>query len=96
MRRCRCGSVSRRSSHERRQFTNPTGQPDGMGQPDRKGAFMKRIIAWAIGNAPGMNVLMVSLLAMGALSMANLRREMFPAFELEVVMVSVPYPRRNA
>ncbi len=53
---------------------------------------MKRTIAWAIGNAPGMNVVMVSLLIIGGLAMWNLRREMFPDFELEVVMVSVPYP----
>lgn len=53
---------------------------------------MKRAVAWAISNAPGMNVLMLALMTIGGLSLINLRREVFPAFELEVVMVTVPYP----
>ncbi|WP_145392499.1 efflux RND transporter permease subunit, partial [Stieleria neptunia] len=53
---------------------------------------MKRLITWAITNAPGMNVLMVALMTIGALSLVQMRREVFPEFELEVVMVTVPYP----
>lgn len=53
---------------------------------------MRSIISWAIGNAPGMNVVMLGLMLVGAYSMYNLRRETFPNFELEVVMVSVMYP----
>lgn len=53
---------------------------------------MKRAVAWAIGNAPGMNVLMLAVMAIGGLSLLTLRREVFPAFELEIVMVTVPYP----
>ncbi len=53
---------------------------------------MRRIVAWAITNAPGMNVLMLALMTIGAASLAAMRREVFPAFELEIVMVSVPYP----
>ncbi len=53
---------------------------------------MKRIVGWAIMNAPGMNVLMMALMLIGAVSLANMRREVFPEFELEIVMVSVPYP----
>ncbi|WP_310820859.1 efflux RND transporter permease subunit [Stratiformator vulcanicus] len=39
-----------------------------------------------------MNTLLVALLAVGALSMFTLRREVFPEFELEVVVITVPYP----
>ncbi len=53
---------------------------------------MKQLIAMAIGNAPGMNVLMVALMLIGGVSLWNMQRETFPAFELEVVMVTVPYP----
>jgi len=53
---------------------------------------MKRLIAWAIGNSPGMNVLLAALLVIGGLALYTMRRETFPAFELEVVMVTVPYP----
>ena len=53
---------------------------------------MNRMVTWAITNAPGMNVLMLALMLIGGISLANMRREVFPAFELEIVMVSVPYP----
>ena len=53
---------------------------------------MKRLIAWAIGNGPGMNVLMIAVMLIGGLSLYRMRREVFPEFELEVVMVTVAYP----
>ena len=53
---------------------------------------MRSVISWAISNAPGMNVVMIAFMVVGGLAMASLRRETFPAFELEVVMVTVPYP----
>ncbi|TWU60287.1 Swarming motility protein SwrC [Rubripirellula tenax] len=53
---------------------------------------MKRVIAWAITNAPGMNVLMLALMMVGGVCLWKMRREVFPAFELEIVMVTVPYP----
>jgi multidrug efflux pump subunit AcrB len=53
---------------------------------------MKSIIQWATRNAPAMNTLMIATLVVGAASMAMLRREVFPEFELEIVLVSVPYP----
>jgi hydrophobic/amphiphilic exporter-1 (mainly G- bacteria), HAE1 family len=53
---------------------------------------MKSIVRWAVHNTPGMNTLMVALLVIGGLSLLLMRREEFPAFELEVITVSVPYP----
>ena len=53
---------------------------------------MKRIVAWAIANSPGMNVLMLALMLIGAVSLGVMRREVFPSFELEIVTVTVPYP----
>lgn len=53
---------------------------------------MKRIVAWAIHNAPGMNVLMIAVMVVGGISLWNMRREVFPAFELELVTITVPYP----
>ena len=43
-------------------------------------------------NSPGMNVLMLALMLIGGTSLWNMRREVFPAFELEIVMITVPYP----
>ena len=53
---------------------------------------MKRLVAWAITNSPGMNVLMIALMLIGGVSLWKMRREVFPAFELEIVTISVPYP----
>ncbi|MCM2372232.1 efflux RND transporter permease subunit [Aporhodopirellula aestuarii] len=53
---------------------------------------MRQAIAWAIHNAPGMNVVMLALVLIGAGAFMTMRREVFPEFELEVVMISVPYP----
>ena len=53
---------------------------------------MKRVIQWAVNNSPAMNTLMIAALAVGAYSLMTMRREMFPEFELDIVLVSVPYP----
>ena len=53
---------------------------------------MKSIIRWAINSAPGMNVILIGLMLVGVASLWTMRREVFPEFELEVVMVTVPYP----
>ena len=53
---------------------------------------MKGFIRWAISNGPGVNALMIALMAIGGFSLWRMQREVFPAFELEIVMISVPYP----
>jgi len=39
-----------------------------------------------------MNTLVISILLVGALAFASMRREVFPEFDLEIVLVTVPYP----
>ncbi|MEM7559852.1 MAG: efflux RND transporter permease subunit, partial [Planctomycetota bacterium] len=53
---------------------------------------MNRIVRWAINNTPAINVMIVALLAAGMFSFYSMRREVFPEFELEVILVRVPYP----
>jgi len=53
---------------------------------------MKAIVSWAVRNAPGMNTLMAAVLVVGAASLTMMRREVFPEFELEMVLIGVPYP----
>ena len=53
---------------------------------------MKGVIRWAIKNTPAMNMLMVAILAVGMFSLVKMRREVFPQFDLEVVLASVAYP----
>ena len=56
---------------------------------------MKSIIRWAVHNSPAMNVIMVAVLAAGMFSLVTMRREVFPEFELEIILVSVPYPQAS-
>ncbi|MEC7695793.1 MAG: efflux RND transporter permease subunit [Planctomycetota bacterium] len=53
---------------------------------------MKGAIRWAIKNTPAMNMLMVAILAVGLFSLVTMRREVFPQFDLEIVVVNVAYP----
>lgn len=53
---------------------------------------MKSLIRWAVSNSPAINTLVVGVLVVGAASLWLMRREVFPEFDLEIVVVSVPYP----
>lgn len=53
---------------------------------------MKSIISWAIRQSPAMNTIMVAVLVVGLAAGFMLRREEFPQFDLEMILVSVPYP----
>jgi multidrug efflux pump subunit AcrB len=41
---------------------------------------------------PAMNTLVIAILLVGTLAFASMRREVFPEFDLEIVLVTVPYP----
>ena len=53
---------------------------------------MKSLLRWAIRNTPAMNTLMVGVMLVGAASLFSMRREVFPEFELEIILIAVPYP----
>ena len=53
---------------------------------------MRRVISWTVENMPAMNTLVAAILLVGVMSFAGMRREVFPEFELEIILVSVPYP----
>ena len=53
---------------------------------------MNDLIRSAIKNTPAMNTLMLSILAIGLYSLMSMRRETFPEFSLDRILVSVPYP----
>ncbi len=53
---------------------------------------MRALVRWAVNNSPAMNVTVIATLIAGLFSFAMLRREVFPEFELEVILVSIPYP----
>lgn len=53
---------------------------------------MNNLIRWAVKNLPGMNTLMIALLLIGGFCLWSMRREQFPEFELERIVIAVPYP----
>lgn len=53
---------------------------------------MKSILRWSIRNAPAMNTLLIGLLVVGTVSLLRIRREVFPEFNLDMILISVPYP----
>ncbi|MEK6248234.1 MAG: efflux RND transporter permease subunit, partial [Planctomycetales bacterium] len=54
--------------------------------------MMRGVVRWAIKNSPAMNMLLIAVLLAGVFSFSVMRREVFPQFDLEIVLVSVPYP----
>ncbi len=48
--------------------------------------------AWAIRNSPAMNLLMIAIMVVGLFSFRSMQRESFPNFDIDIILVSVPYP----
>lgn len=53
---------------------------------------MNTVIRWAVKHMAGVNFLVFAVLVGGLFSFFGMRRETFPEFQLEVILVSVPYP----
>jgi multidrug efflux pump subunit AcrB len=53
---------------------------------------MRQLVSWAVRNSPALNTLMVGVLLAGLASLWAMRREVFPEFDLEIILVTVPYP----
>lgn len=53
---------------------------------------MQTLIRWSIKNLSGINFLVIILIIAGLFSFLSMRRETFPEFQLDVILVSVPYP----
>ncbi len=53
---------------------------------------MQNVIRWSVRNLSGINFLVLIVCVAGLFSFLMMRRETFPEFQLEIVVVSVPYP----
>ncbi|MBW2582955.1 MAG: efflux RND transporter permease subunit [Deltaproteobacteria bacterium] len=53
---------------------------------------MKALANWSIKNNVTVNLIMVFIILAGIFTVMNMRREMFPQFSLDMIVVSVPYP----
>ncbi|BBO71511.1 multidrug resistance protein [Desulfosarcina alkanivorans] len=62
-------------------------QPGRRGEPAGKGP-----IAWMAGHSVAANLLMVVFLVGGLIYAGQIKKEVFPDFELDYVTISVPYP----
>lgn len=56
---------------------------------------MKSVIRWSIRNKPAMNTLMVCILLVGSICLYFIRREVFPVFNLDIIVVNISYPGAN-
>jgi len=53
---------------------------------------MRGIINWFAGNSVAANLLMLTIVALGVLTIPKLRMEVIPTIESEMITVQVPYP----
>lgn len=54
--------------------------------------MMRALARWSAQNPVAANVLMVLIFIGGFMAVKSMRREMFPQFSLDMIVVSVPYP----
>jgi len=54
--------------------------------------MIKHIVGISIGNHSALNLCMVAIMLVGAMCLNAMHRESFPEFELDRIMVMVPYP----
>ncbi len=54
--------------------------------------MINAIAGWSVKNRVTVNILMILILAAGAISLLRLKRETFPEFSLDMILVSVSYP----
>lgn len=69
---------------------------DGSSVPPRGGASAPRSgsgpFEWMAQNSVAANVLMLALIVGGLLMIPRVKQEVFPEFELDLVLINVPYP----
>ncbi|MEA3437710.1 MAG: efflux RND transporter permease subunit [Thermodesulfobacteriota bacterium] len=53
---------------------------------------MKSLGKWSINNRVTVNLVMIFIITAGAITVSNMRRELFPQFALDFINVTVPYP----
>jgi len=53
---------------------------------------MKALGNWSIKNHVTVNLIMIFIIVAGVFTVMKMRREMFPQFSLDMIVISVPYP----
>ena len=57
---------------------------------------IKGPLAWMARNPVAANLLMIVLLFGGLMMSTRITQEVFPEFELDLVLINVPYPRSES
>ena len=78
------------SEPERQDLPDPDDLPGDQGK--RKKGFLRGPLGWMTNNTVAANILMFVLLAGGAIKAYDIKQEVFPEFDLETIVVNVPYP----
>ena len=86
-------SLARNSTECTKAKTTQTSET-AAAEPDSKREFetMKGVVRWAVNNSPTVNTVMIGIILVGAFSLYTMRSEVFPEFDLEIILVTVPYP----
>ena len=53
---------------------------------------MRALGQWSIKNNVTVNLVMIFIIVAGVFTVMKMRREMFPQFSLDMIVISVPYP----
>ena len=70
----------------------PDADPASPSGPSESAPSRKGPLAWMAQNAVAANLIMGLLLIGGVIMFPNIKQEVFPEFELDLVLVNVPYP----
>lgn len=72
----------------------PTGAAGGEPRPDDElppAESVRGPVAWFARNSVAANIIMIVLLFGGCLKLGSIKQEVFPEFELDIVVINVPY-----
>ena len=53
---------------------------------------MRKLGTWSIKNNVTINLIMIFIIMAGMFTVIKMRREVFPQFSLDMIVISVPYP----
>ena len=53
---------------------------------------MRSLVRGSIANSPGLNICLLAVFGAGWFSLSAMHRESFPEFDLDRILVTVPYP----
>ncbi|HEX9618646.1 MAG TPA: efflux RND transporter permease subunit, partial [Polyangiaceae bacterium] len=78
-------------SEDLQRLSHPEPPKSGSGF-ESEAAEQRGPLAWMAGNSVAANLLMALLVIGGLFTLPNIKQEVFPEFDLDLVLINVPYP----